>query len=176
MFTVTVSNLQLHMFTYCPMDVTSQCIVSISVFRWRKCCVTHNNMFLVSFCLIAHSAFAIIWVFRDVPLMITSIECLTLGCCHSPFRPELHNHARDFSLSTYGLSRSGRIVHALVSSEFCYHFAFNAGLLLILDNFGTFRLIAQCLNHLRHCVPLLDYCGVVNSTDEHYRRTAGNRD
>jgi len=137
MFTVTVSNLQPHMFTYCPVDATSHCIVSISVFRWRKYCAFHNNMFHDSFCLIALSAFTIIWLLRDVPLMVTFIECLTLGCYHSAFRPEIHKHAKDFSLSTYDLSRSGRIVHALVSSEFCYHFAFNAGLQLIPDNLGS---------------------------------------
>jgi len=124
------------MFTYRPVDVTSHCIVSISVFRWRKYCASHDNIFHVSFCLIAHSAFTIIWLLRDVPLMITCIECLTLGCYHSPFRPELRKHAKDFSLSTYGLSRSARIFHALVSFEFCYHFAFNAGLQLIPDNLG----------------------------------------
>jgi hypothetical protein len=94
-------------------------------------------MFHVSFRLIAHSAFTIIWLLHDVPLMITCIECLTLDCYRSPFRPELHNHVKDFSLSTYGLSRSGRIFHVLVSSEFCYHFAFNAGLQLIPDNLGS---------------------------------------
>jgi hypothetical protein len=36
---VPVSNLQPHMFTYRPVDVTSHLIVSISVLRGHKCCV-----------------------------------------------------------------------------------------------------------------------------------------
>jgi len=32
---------------------------------------------------------------------------------------------------------------------------------------ATFPLLVQCLNQLRHRVPLLDYCEVVNSIDEH---------
>jgi hypothetical protein len=148
MFTVTVSNLQPHIFTYRSVDVTSHCIVPISVFKWRKYCASHNNMFHMSFCLIARSVFTMIWLLRDILLLITCVECLTLGCYHSPFRPALHNHARDFSLSTYGLSRSGRIVHALVSFKFYYHFAFNAGLQLILDNLGS---IVLC-----HIFALLD--------------------
>jgi len=56
----------------------------------------------VSFCLIARSAFTGIWLLNDVPLMITCIEYLTLGY-HFAFGPELHNHAKDFSLSDYGI-------------------------------------------------------------------------
>ena len=36
-------------------------IVSVSVFRWCKCCASHNNMFYV-FCPVAHSAVTISWL------------------------------------------------------------------------------------------------------------------
>jgi len=60
-------------------------------------------------------------------------SALQRDCCCSPFRPELRNHAWDLSLSTGGLSRSGRIFRALVSSEFCYLFVFSVGLKLSFD-------------------------------------------
>ena len=109
MFTVLVGNLRPHMFKYQSVDVTSHLIVSISIFRWRKC-VHPTISFMCFLFLVAHPAFTINWLFHDVPLTKTHTECLILGCYYklsvSPFRPELHNCTRDFYLSTDGLSRS----------------------------------------------------------------------
>jgi hypothetical protein len=64
----------------------------------------------VFFCPVADPAFTITWLLRDVPLMITHIYLVLdlwvaiIKHTISPFRPELHNHAKDISLSTDGLS------------------------------------------------------------------------
>jgi len=76
MFIVLISNL----FTYHPVAITSHLIVSISVFRWCKCCASCNNMFNVFFCLTAHFEFTVIKLLHDVPLMIMHIGRLILGC------------------------------------------------------------------------------------------------
>ena len=92
------------MFMCRPVAVTNRLIVSISVVRGCKFSASCNNMFCVFFYVIAHSAFTVSWLLHDVVLMITHIEVLDLGLLLSnsvsSFMPKLHNHARDFSLST----------------------------------------------------------------------------
>ena len=61
------------MFTYCPMDVTSHIIVSMSVFTQCNCCALCNNMFHVFFYLIWHSAYIIIIIIIIIITIITII-------------------------------------------------------------------------------------------------------
>ena len=63
------------MFTHRPVDGAVHLIVSVSVFKWCKCCASHNKMVYVSFCRTAQSALTVIWLPHYVPLITM---CLSL--------------------------------------------------------------------------------------------------
>jgi hypothetical protein len=77
-----VSNPWHRMCSYRPVDVTRHHIVSISVFRRRECCSPHNHTHCVFYYLTTHSEFTVSLLLYGVPLTVSRIDCLILGCCY----------------------------------------------------------------------------------------------
>jgi hypothetical protein len=120
---VPVSNLQPHMFTYRPVDVTSHLIVSISVFRGHKCCVLLRYS---AVCI--YSKLVVSWrSSHDSAYCVLDLGLLLLN---SPFLP------LDLRYITPGgfhhllmvIQVHARIVHALLSSWVLIPSYFYAGL------------------------------------------------
>ena len=120
MFTVPASNLQPHMFTYRPVDVTSRLTVPGSVCRRCKCCAGHNNIFCV-FCLATHPAsnclLVALWCSSDDnTCWVLNLGLLSLN---SQFHPSCLSYITTPRIILYLVmvfQSTGRIVHPLVCS------------------------------------------------------------